>query len=58
MVGIRDIGHVTRAVFKQTAQFVNKTLSICGDKCSTMDVVNVLNKHLVSYRFKDNQVGT
>ncbi|KAK7095422.1 nmrA-like family domain-containing protein 1 [Littorina saxatilis] len=56
MMSVEDLGPVVVNVLNNTARFLNKTLSVSGDKLTMREVASVLNKHLAPKAFRDKQL--
>lgn len=58
LIGVNDIGQVARTVFLNKANFLEKTLSLCGDKQTIQDIALKFTKTLSPMVFKDKPVST
>lgn len=58
LIGVNDIGQVARTVFLNKANFLEKTLSLCGDKQTIRDIAAEFTKHLSPIMvFRDKPVS-
>ncbi|KAL3870486.1 hypothetical protein ACJMK2_038541 [Sinanodonta woodiana] len=56
MVCVEDIGEIAKLVFKNKEKFLNKTLSVAGDKITVKEMAATLSRHLAPMNFKDRQI--
>lgn len=60
LISVEDIGEVARTVFLNQPRFLNKTLSLCGDKITIREMAKYLNQYLRPLRpemnFRDRPV--
>ena len=57
LVSVEDIGQVARTVFLNKNCFLNKTLSLCGEKLTIREIAAQLTHYLRPYVFKDKPVS-
>ncbi|BFZ05696.1 hypothetical protein BsWGS_08735 [Bradybaena similaris] len=58
MISTEDIGPIILAVLRRREPFLNKVLSVCGDKLTPREMAQILSKHLRPKLFKDKQLTT
>ena len=56
MVCTEDVGGVVSQVVLNPRTYINRTLSVCGDKLTVKEIAATFNKVLHPYMFRDNQV--
>ena len=56
MMSVDDVGQVVLHVLDNTRQYLDKTVSVCGDKVTVKDIAKVMTKWLQPKVFKDKQV--
>lgn len=56
MMSVDDVGEVVRQLFLQGKTYLHKTISVCGDKITTREIVSVLNRALSPKCIQDKQV--
>ncbi|KAL4219579.1 NmrA-like domain-containing protein 1 [Mactra antiquata] len=56
LVSVEDIGEVARTVFLNKAPFLDKTLSLCGDKLTIREIAAEFTRHLQPMSFRDKPI--
>lgn len=56
LVSVEDVGQVARTVFLNKNPFLNKTLSLCGEKLTIREIAAQLTHYLRPYVFKDKPI--
>lgn len=56
IISVDDVGEVVRHIFNNKAQYLDKTLSVAGDKLTIKEIADILTRHLAPKKFKDKQV--
>ena len=57
MMSVEDLGPVVLQVLSNRDKFLDKTLSVSGDKLTIREVAFVLNRYLAPKSFRDKQVS-
>ena len=57
MMSVEDLGPVVLQVLSNRDKFLEKTLSVSGDKLTIREVASVLNRYLAPKSFRDKQVS-
>ncbi|XP_064616739.1 nmrA-like family domain-containing protein 1 isoform X2 [Liolophura sinensis] len=57
IISVDDVGEVVRHVFNNKTQYLNKTLSLAGDKLTIKEIADILTRQLAPRKFKDKQSG-
>jgi hypothetical protein len=56
LISLEDVGNVVVEIFNRGPKFVNKSLSISGDKMTVKDIAATFSKVLQPRHFHDRQV--
>ena len=56
MISAEDVGEIVNIILTNKATYLNKTLSICGDKLTVREMAAYLSRHLAPIHFKERQV--
>ncbi|CAL1544457.1 unnamed protein product [Lymnaea stagnalis] len=56
MISVDDLGSIVLSLLQRKDQYLDKTLSVCGDKITVREIAGVLNKYLRPKTFKDKQL--
>lgn len=57
MMSVEDLGPVVLRMLENRDKFLDKTLSVSGDKLTIREVASVLNHYLAPKSFRDKQVS-
>ncbi|XP_071111659.1 nmrA-like family domain-containing protein 1 [Haliotis cracherodii] len=57
MICIDNIGDVVRKIFLCRDMYLNKTVSVCGDKLTIREIAQILTTHLKPKTFKEKQIS-
>ena len=58
LISVEDIGEVARTVLLNKAAYLDKTLSLCGDKLTIREIAAELSRALTPLYIKDKPVLT
>lgn len=56
MMSVEDVGDIVGIIFSNKTAFLEKTLSVCGDKLTVREMAAYLSRHLAPTQFKEKQV--
>ncbi|XP_046556629.1 nmrA-like family domain-containing protein 1 [Haliotis rubra] len=57
MISIDNIGDIVRKIFFNRDVYLNKTISVCGDKITIREIAQILTTHLKPKVFKEKQIS-
>ncbi|XP_067661050.1 nmrA-like family domain-containing protein 1 [Haliotis asinina] len=57
MISINDIGDIVRKIFLNRDVYLNKTISVCGDKITMREIAQILTTHLKPKVFREKQIS-
>lgn len=56
MMSVEDVGDIVGIIFSNKTAFLEKTLSVCGDKLTVREMAAYLSRHLAPTQFKEKQL--
>ena len=57
MMSVDDVGGVVKHVFENREKYLDKTVSVCGDKVTVREIAQILTKYLQPKTFTHRQVS-
>ncbi|KAK6195916.1 hypothetical protein SNE40_001243 [Patella caerulea] len=57
LISVDDIGGIVKSIFDNKSQYINKTISISGDKLTIAEVAAILNINMKPKMFREKQIS-